>query len=290
MKTYLRHRSFNVIDVKEIIALEYLDFEGKYKHYKEKHDFCEICFVQSGEISVHLTGKKVKLCQNEIIFIEPNTEHSYYSKQGNYSKAFVVCFACSSSSIRLLKGNKFELSASQINCQNLIIEESKSTYRMNEKDQLELLQTPCFGGQQGVKVQLEYLLISLIRNYSVQNSSNVVFLDSERFYPDLVKIITEYLKSNVGCKITLDDVCSKFNYSRSFICKIFKEQTGQTLITYLNCLKIEEIKRLLSNTTLSVADISERLGYTEPKYLSSSFKKATGYTPIEYRTKLKNKE
>ena len=131
---------------------------------------------------------------------------------------------------------------------------------MNEKDQLELLQTPCFGGQQGVKVQLEYLLISLIRNYSVQNSSNVVFLDSERFYPDLVKIITEYLKSNVGCKITLDDVCSKFNYSRSFICKIFKEQTGQTLITYLNCLKIEEIKRLLSNTTLSVADISERLG------------------------------
>ena len=38
MKTYLRHRIQNVVDVKELIALEYLDFEGKYKEYVEKHN------------------------------------------------------------------------------------------------------------------------------------------------------------------------------------------------------------------------------------------------------------
>ena len=35
MKTYLRHKISNVVDVKELIAFEYLDFEGKYKEYSE---------------------------------------------------------------------------------------------------------------------------------------------------------------------------------------------------------------------------------------------------------------
>ena len=52
MKTYLRHKSLNVIDIKELIALEYLDFEGTYKDYVEKHDFWEICYVKKGSISV----------------------------------------------------------------------------------------------------------------------------------------------------------------------------------------------------------------------------------------------
>ena len=52
MKTYLRHRTLNVIDVKELIALEYLDFEGKYKDYSERHDFWELCYAESGDIDV----------------------------------------------------------------------------------------------------------------------------------------------------------------------------------------------------------------------------------------------
>jgi len=41
MKTYLRHKVLNVVDIKELTAIEYLDFEGKYKEYVEKHDFWE---------------------------------------------------------------------------------------------------------------------------------------------------------------------------------------------------------------------------------------------------------
>ena len=42
MKTYLRHKICNVIDIKDLIALEYLDFEGKYRDYVEAHDFWEL--------------------------------------------------------------------------------------------------------------------------------------------------------------------------------------------------------------------------------------------------------
>ena len=62
MKTYLRHKSMNVIDIKELAALEYLDFEGKYGNYEEKHTFWELCYVVKGEAELVLGKERVKLC------------------------------------------------------------------------------------------------------------------------------------------------------------------------------------------------------------------------------------
>ena len=92
-----------------------------------------------------------------------------------------------------------------------------------------------------------------------------------------------YLRSNVQKNITLSDVCKSFNYSRSYICKIFKEQTGESLITYFNRLKIEESKRLLEDTEMSVTAISDLLGFSEAKYFGVAFKNRVGSSPIAYR-------
>lgn len=88
MKTYLRHRIRNVIDIKELIALEFLDFEGKYRNYEESHDFWELCFVAVGEISVRIEDKDIPLAQNHLILISPNKKHAYHSEAGNQNKAF----------------------------------------------------------------------------------------------------------------------------------------------------------------------------------------------------------
>ena len=50
MKTYLRHKIQNVVDIKGLVALEYLDFEGKYGDYVESHDFWEIVYIDRGQI------------------------------------------------------------------------------------------------------------------------------------------------------------------------------------------------------------------------------------------------
>ena len=283
MKAYLRHKSLNVMDVKELIALEYLDFEGKYKNYTEKHDFYELCYVERGEITLCLDGEMTELRRDSAVLIEPNTEHTYLSDRGNASRVFVVCFECPSNTLRLLSGVVFSLSKDQIYCMHKIISEGESTFRMNENDILELLSTPSFGGQQAIILQLEYMLIGLLRRHSAEKSSGIVFLDRENFYPDLVRIIIAYLRSNVQKNITLGDVCKSFNYSRSYICKIFKEQTGESLITYFNRLKIEESKRLLEDTEMSVTAISDLLGFSEAKYFGVAFKNRVGSSPIAYR-------
>lgn len=292
MKTYLRHRSLNVIDIKEIIALEYLDFEGKYRDYTENHDFCELCFVEKGKITIQLKNEKQELSRGDLVFIEPNTRHTYFSEIGNQSRVFVMCFECPGSTLRMLSGKRFMAEEDEIYCIRKIIGESQNTYRMNENDLLEVLTSPSFGGQQAVILQLEYLLISLLRRLFSENSSEIVFLSKEKFYKDLVDIITDYLRSNVNQKIRLSDICKRFNYSRSFICKIFKEQTGESLITYFNRLKVEEAKRLLCESDMSAASISEHLGFSEAKYFGVIFKNQVGTSPAAYREKIRkeNKE
>ena len=285
MKAYLRHKSLNVIDVKELIALEYLDFEGKYSNYVEKHDFLELCYVLRGRVSVIVDGAAVMLERHELMLIEPNTEHSYFSDIGNESVAFVICFESPSHAARPLCGIKFHLDEDERLSVRRIIREAEESFIINDKDQLELIDTPSFGGQQMIIIEIERLLITLIRRMSSEKDSGIVFLSGEKFYPDLVKIIKKYLKKNVSSRITLEDICEKFNYSRSFISKIFKEETGESPISYFNREKIEEAKRLLLESDKLVAEISETLGYSEPKYFGAQFKKAEGLTPLEYRRK-----
>ena len=122
---------------------------------------------------------------------------------------------------------------------------------------------------------------------STDKNPEIVFLNEERFYQDLVEVIINYFKDNIDKKISLEELCEKVNYSRSFLCKTFKEQTGETLFSYFNRLKIEEAKRLLKRTELTVTEISEKLGFSEVKYFGASFKKTVGKSPSEYRSKVK---
>lgn len=283
MKTYLRHRSMNVIDIKELMALEYLDFEGKYKDYTERHDFWELCFVEKGEITLFRDGEGKTVSENEIVVISPETEHSYFSDKGNENKVFVICFECSSQSMKSLNGNGFHIDGFLYECIKTVIEEFKTTFCINENDEMELLESPGFGGQQAIIIQVEYLLICLLRKLSAEKNSEIVFLNNDKFYSGLTDIIKTFLQENIGQKLSLDDICEKVNYSRSFICKTFKKETGRSVFSFFNLMKVDEAKRLLAETEMSVGEISASLGFAEIKYFGALFKNITGSTPTDYR-------
>lgn len=288
MKTYLRHRISNVVDVKELIVFEYLDFEGKYKDYSESHDFWELCYVEKGEIILTVDGVKYTLSDNELFVIPPNSVHAYSSKSGNESRVFVACFESFSHNLSPLSCNVFSLCENETACMNRVMEESVDTFNINQNEQLETRQDAAFGGEQALLLQLEYLLICLLRRMSERKESAVVFVNDENFYQELTGALKRYIRENLGNRITLADICSKFSYSQSFICKIFKQQTGETLIEYVNRVKIAEACKLLLKTQMKVTEISASLGFQETKYFDALFKKNIGKTPTKYRKENEN--
>lgn len=281
MRSYIRHRIFNVIDIKELIALEYPDFGGKYKDYEENHDFWELCYVQKGSISLKIEDSLLQLCEKEIALISPSKSHSYHSE--NNSTVFVICFQSFSQTLKAMSNMKFDSDAAIAGIMDNIIDECGKTFCIDENEHLKAIKNPNFGGQQAILILLEYLLICLLRKLSVDKESRVIFLPDENFDAVLAQTVVNYFRENICNKLSLGNICSRFNYSRSFLCRTFKKQTGETLISCFNRLKIEEAQRLLRETEHTAANISRHLGFQDVKYFSTLFKKLTGCTPIEYR-------
>jgi AraC-like DNA-binding protein len=104
-----------------------------------------------------------------------------------------------------------------------------------------------------------------------RNAENALALSIERC-----------LAENVCARLSLDDVCQKFHMSKSYICRLFKEATGESVVDFYIRLKIGEAKRLLSQGRLNCSQVAERLGYSGVHHFCRSFKKAVGAPPGAY--------
>lgn len=95
--------------------------------------------------------------------------------------------------------------------------------------------------------------------------------------------LKDYMKTNFGYKITLEDLSNHFHLSREHISRYFKRCTGETISQFLLKVRMERAKSKLSTTLFPVADIAEYCGYSSMSNFQKSFKKVTGQTPSEYR-------
>jgi AraC-like DNA-binding protein len=83
--------------------------------------------------------------------------------------------------------------------------------------------------------------------------------------------------------ITLDHIAEHFGLSASYITSFFKELNGESLMRYVDNLRMEEAKRLLRETNLLMKDIIEHCGYVDPSNFIRKFKRSEGLTPTQYR-------
>jgi two-component system, response regulator YesN len=104
---------------------------------------------------------------------------------------------------------------------------------------------------------------------------------------DVVYKVMEYVKANYHKKITLDDVARHVYLSRSYLSSVFKEETGESLFSYINKVRVEKSKQYLSNQNLSLLDISALCGFEDQSYFTKVFKKSTGMSPGAYRNSRK---
>ena len=103
----------------------------------------------------------------------------------------------------------------------------------------------------------------------------------------MISSIKKYLEDGVEKRIGISDVCKKFGYSKSYLAKIFHEQTGLTIANYSNRAKIKEAKQLIREDNLNLSEISDRLAFDNPQYFSRVFRRITGMSPTEFKSTLK---
>jgi AraC-like DNA-binding protein len=83
--------------------------------------------------------------------------------------------------------------------------------------------------------------------------------------------------------LTLEELASKFHYSRANINNLFKKYTGTTIRQYTKKLRLQKAERLLQDSRLSVEEVSMEVGYNDISYFIEQFKTCYGMTPLQYR-------
>lgn len=97
------------------------------------------------------------------------------------------------------------------------------------------------------------------------------------------KAIT-YLKTHFAePDLTLVRLADEIHVSSPYLSNLFKTETNKNFTEYVLELRMEKAKELLESTRLRTYEIAEQIGYINPHYFSSTFKKYTQQTPIEYR-------
>lgn len=120
-------------------------------------------------------------------------------------------------------------------------------------------------------------LIDIVEFSSESKTSSQDFSNSH-----LMKIM-KYINTYYAENISLNDVASVVNLNPNYISSMFKKSVGSTFSQYLTKLRIENAKKLLKGTNVSISDVSVQSGFNDYFYFLKTFKKYTGETPSEYR-------
>ncbi len=92
-----------------------------------------------------------------------------------------------------------------------------------------------------------------------------------------------YVTCNAERQITLDDIARHLGMSRSSFCSFFKKASGQTFVNYLNDVRLERAGEMLQSTSLTVSEISAKVGFNDTPYFHRAFRRKFGVSPQLFR-------
>lgn len=284
--TYIKHKLANVINISKIVTMHYFEFDKNFHFPGETHDFWEMVYVDSGEVLITADKSNYVLKRGEIIFHKPNEFHTISSNKKTPSNVFVISFATASKSMMYFKNKKMTLPEHLRGYIKTLIREGRETFVLPfnnpELRELQLKDGSPFGGQQIIRTTLEQLLILLIRTQEKSSKHPQIFPDKESMDNHLVNSVLDLLHQNIYGEITVDEICHKLNYSKTYISKIFNQNCHCSIIDYYTDLKITEAKKLIRENIYTFTEISNMLCFNNPHYFSRVFKRRTNMTPREY--------
>ena len=95
--------------------------------------------------------------------------------------------------------------------------------------------------------------------------------------------IIRYLQEHLAEEISLNILAEEFHLSSQYISQLFKNEIGVNFLAYLTNIRMENAKKLLISTSLSIGEISNQCGYGDYRVFTKAFKKVEGSTPLQYR-------
>ena len=249
-------------------------FGGDWNSTAHTHACTELFYCLSGEGQFFIQGQLYPVQPDDLVIVNPQVAHTELSLNAAHLEYVVLGI----SGIEVLFGNSDEPYAI-LNCR----EQRERLFSL-----LHMLLAEADHSLDGYETVcqdlLEVLLIWLVRfsTLSLQLQKTTVRAENRECAE-----IKRYIDTNYRESITLDKLAGMAHLNKYYLSHAFQKEYGISPITYLSRRRIEESKYLLGNTSHTLAQVSELLGFSSPSYFSQCFRKAEGISPNEYRRQVR---
>ncbi|MGD1821953.1 MAG: AraC family transcriptional regulator [Pleomorphochaeta sp.] len=271
------------LNIENLISVHYFEYPSTFLFKGESHDFWEFLYVDKGEVGITNGKLEYNLKQGDIIFHKPNQFHDVVCNGKISPNLLVIAFDTNDECMNFFKDKILKVDKKTSSYLNTIISESNKAFSTNLADpyykELTLKTNYPEFSLDLIRLSLETFLIKLmITNNERTNTISIHEKENSR----RVQLVIKFLESKIKENITLEDICIHCSMSRSLIQKLFKDETGWSVMEYFYRLKIEEAKHLIREETINFTQIADNLGYSTIHYFSRQFKKIVGMSPSEY--------
>ena len=277
-----------VIDVTRIANIPYFEFTREFHTLKDRHEFRELIYVDSGYIEVNAEDYVGIVKKGEVIIHRENETHSISCPLDDAPNVIIIGFECKSTTLDEFAASPHLLTDELQRLLTDIIKEGRNVFLPpydvpNLSDMKKRRDYP-YGADQMIKIKLEAFFIELIRN-----KSSVTNIERASVSDVKMQEVKHYIDENFREKIVLDELCFLYGTNKTSLCTGFKEAYGYTVINYINKLKIKEAKKLLREGKYNLTQISTEVGFSSIHYFSRIFKQYENQSPSAYIKSIKSK-
>lgn len=276
----------------------HIPWKSKYRKIYE-HQFIFCC---SGKANAIIEDRKYEMTPGTLLLIRPGIPHYFWKDEESPGEQYWVHFDFvyrkdKNSLDELIESNSIISSEEVLPQPDLIIEETifengftfPEFLKIEHFDQAkELFQKiiSCYELHEKMW-QLECKIYLLqIFNIIINQQNTTGISNMENTEQEIIRTVTQYLYKNSFRKFYLNELCNVVGLSEDYIGRIFKKQVGMTIIQFVSQLRLQKAKYLLSETDLTIENISEIVGYSDVFYFSKVMKKEEGISPLNWRKKM----
>lgn len=250
-------------------AINQKEFSATTSRKNGRNDY-HILYVRDGHISLSINQVPHELYKGDFAFIDYGIPHEYTCDKNQPIFYYWVHF----------KGNCANSLLTDLGFEDSFVLNAEYDSKISDKFEqiISILNT------QRVMYfkKCSILLTSILLEFYTKGVESVFI--KQRNFTLIDNVITIMRTGNCVGK-NIDDFAAMCHLSKSRFIKKFKKYTGTTPIDYRNSILIDKAKWHLKNTNLTVSEISDMLGFLNPSYFSTLFKKHINMSPREYRNK-----
>lgn len=252
-------------------ALHAFQDNGCMAHW---HEQIEVWFFTAGGLSMYCGSEFCEARENDLIFVNRNELH--YSVQNDAS-----VFWCLHIYPAFFKDIYYEnvLIENVIRQDPYIIELFQNMIRETEEKKE--------GYDMALKSYTYAFVTYVLRNYKKSQTQLGKYKESEARIKQL-GIIFDYISQHYTERISTAGLAEMLFLNEEYFCRLFKNATGQSVMNYINSLRVEKATVLLENTSETITAVAARVGFNDPNYFTRTFKRFMNVSPGEYRRTLKD--